>query len=144
MNSDSVTLKRQVTIKTVVTDDFRERAQGELSGEVKQIESQLVQLETQYQETLKRLEEISNQGQNVRPQLEQLNQEAQSKRNQLTNLKLDVSKQLNNLNNVENGANVVTGLLESFVDVKVGENIYDRVRGTTVVIKDGVVQEILG
>lgn len=144
MSSQSVTLKRQVTIKTIVTDTFRERAQGELSAEVKQIDSQLVQLEAQYQETLKRLEEISNQGQNVRNQLEQLNQEAQAKRNQLTNLKLDVSKQLNNLNNVENGAHVVTGMLESFVDVKVGENIYDRVRGTTVIIKDGVVEEIIG
>jgi len=142
--SKTVSLKRQVTIKTVVTDAFRSRAEGELSHEVKQIEAQLVQLETQYQETLKRLEEVAAGGQNVRPQLEQLNQDVQNKRNQLTNLKIEVAQQLNNLHSVDNGAQVVTGLLESFVDVQVGENIYERVRGATVVVKDGIVQEIHG
>jgi chromosome segregation ATPase len=144
MNSDSIRLKRQATIKTVVTNEFRQRAKDELANEINLIESQLGILDTQYQQTLQQLEKLGQQGQNVNRQLEQLHQEVQTKRNQLTTLKVEVSKQLGNLDRVDNGALVVTGILESFVDVKVGENIYDRVQGTEVIIENGRVKEIRG
>ncbi len=144
MSNDTITLKRQATIRTIVTDDFRARAKNELSTEIKTVDNQLEQLEAQYQESLKQLESLASQGQNVKGPMNQMNQEMAAKRNQLTALKMEVSKQLGGLENVANGAFVVTGVLESFVDVKVGDNIYEKIQNCSIIIEDSVIKEIKG
>ncbi|MBY0405885.1 MAG: YlqD family protein, partial [Cyanobacteria bacterium] len=121
-------LKRQVTVKTLVNDGFRAKASQELSEELKLIDSQLSQLETQYQQSILQLEKMAQMGQSVQVQLENLNREAQEKRNQLATLKMEVSSQLGNLDKIQNGSYIVTGLLENFVEVKVGDNIFEKVR----------------
>jgi hypothetical protein len=138
----SVMLKRQVTIKTLVTEGFKVRAKEELAQEIKVIDSQLAQLESQYQHSLHQLEIMAQQGQMVKPQLDQLNLEAQNKRHQLTSLKLEVSNQLANLDRVENGSFVITGVMESFVNVKVGDNIYEKVQNSEIIVENGVVTSI--
>ncbi|MBX2859763.1 MAG: YlqD family protein [Vampirovibrio sp.] len=141
---DSIQLKRQVNIKSKVTPQFKEQATGELSREVKLIESQLEMLESQYQHTLKQLEEMAGQGQGVKKQLDQLNQEAQGKRNQLSSLKMEVSRQLANLDKVEDGNYVITGMLESFVTLKVGDNIYQKIQNTEILVENGIITDIRG
>jgi chromosome segregation ATPase len=137
-------LKRQVTVKTLVNDGFRAKASQELSEELKLIDSQLSQLETQYQQSIMQLEKMAQMGQSVQVQLENLNREAQEKRNQLATLKMEVSSQLGNLDKIQNGAYIVTGLLENFVEVKVGDNIFDKVRNGEILVDDGVIQTING
>ena len=144
MTASSIKLKRQVTIKTVVTDAFRTRAKGELSKEIETVDNQLVALDAQYQHSLRQLEQMAQQGQSVEGPMEQLHQEVNTKRSQLTALKNEVSNQLNNLDTVANGALVVTGMLESFADVAVGDNIYTKIQNSVVVVEDNVVKEIHG
>jgi chromosome segregation ATPase len=141
---ESVTLKRTIVVKSQVTDTFRERANGELGEEVKTIDQQLSQLENQYQQSLQQLENLTRQGQNVARQLDQLHKEYIGKRQQLHNLKGEVSTQLRNLDKVQNGEYVITGQLENFVDVKIGDNLYDKIRGAEILINDGMITAILG
>lgn len=142
--SQTVRVKRQMTVKTLVNDTFRQQAQSDLTNEVRMIEGQLANLDQQYQQTLRQIEDLSAQGHNVARQLEGLNQEAQGKRNQLTALKLEVSKQLSNLDKVANGAYVITGVLESYVDIAIGENLYEKVQNCELLVEDGIVREIHG
>lgn len=137
-----INLKRQVTMKTIVTDSFRERASRELSNELQVIDTQMTQLEAQYQHSLQQLEQLAQQGQNVRIQLDQLNMEAQGKRNQLSTLKMEVSNQLANLERIENGAMIVTGVLESFVEVSLGDNIYEKMQNTEIIVENGIITAI--
>lgn len=141
---EKVQLKRQVTVKTLVTDQFRDRAKGELTNELKLIDTQLQQLEAQYQYSLQQLEKVAGQGQNVQKQLQQLNQEAQQRRSQLGSLKMQVSQELGNLDKVENGKYVVTGMLESFVDIRPGDNIYEKMMNAEMLVEDGIVKSIRG
>lgn len=140
----SVVLKRTVTVKSMVTAAFRERAASELSDEVAVLDNQLGQLEAQFQQALGQLEEAARAGHNVARQLDQLHREAEAKRQQLSQLKQDVSTQLANLDTVSDGTYVITGQLDNYVDVKVGDNLYDKIRGAEVLLKDGVVTAILG
>jgi chromosome segregation ATPase len=142
--TDTLQLKRQVTVKTLVTDAFRIKAKQELGEEMKVIDVQMEQLEAQYQHTLRQLEQIAQQGQNVQNQLQQLNQEAQAKRAQLASLKMEVSTQLANIDKVENGSYIVTGMLENYVDIQVGDNIYEKIRNAEIIIEDGLVKAING
>lgn len=139
---ESVQLKRQVTVKTMVTDDFRVRANSELANELKLIDTQLQQLEAQYQHSLQQLEKMAQQGQNVQKQLQQLNQDAQQKRTQLASLKMQVSSELGNLDKIENGSFVITGVLENVVDVRVGDNIYEKLMNAEMIVEDGIVKSI--
>lgn len=138
----SVQLKRQVTVKTKVTDAFRARAKDELDNELKLIDTQLQQLEAQYQYSLQQLEKVAQQGQNVQQQLQQLNQEAQQKRSQLASLKMQVSSELGNLDKIENGQYIVTGMLENTVEIRIGENIYEKLQNAEILVEDGVVTSI--
>lgn len=140
--SPSVQLKRQVTVKTKVTDLFRARAKNEMSNELKLIDTQLQQLEAQYQYSLQQLEKVAQQGQNVQQQLQQLNQDAQQKRNQLASLKMQISSELGNLDNIENGQFIITGMLENTIEVRVGDNIYEKLQNAELLIEDGVVTRI--
>jgi hypothetical protein len=138
----SVRLNRQITVKTLVTNAFRERAKQELDNELKLLDTQLQQLEAQYQYSLQQLEKIAQQGQDVQVQLININQEAQQKRSQLASLKLQVSSQLGNLDKVENGQYIVTGMLESVVELRVGDNLYDKLTNAEVLVEDGVIKGI--
>jgi len=141
-NPSAVMVKRQVTVKTVVTSAFRERAKTELSQEVTQIDGQLNQLQAAYQQTLQQLETLSAQGQNVLPQRQQLEQQAGAEQQKLSMLKEEVIKQLGALDTVSDGATVITGLLDSWVDLSIGDNIYEKVRDTIIIVTDGVITAI--
>lgn len=141
-NEHSVQVKRQVTVKTKVTDSFRIRAKSELDNELKLIDTQLQQLEAQYQYSLQQLEKVAQQGQNVQAQLQQLNGEAQQKRNQLASLKMQISSELGNLDGVQNGQYIVTGMLEEMLTVRIGDNIYEKLQGAEILIEDGIVTHI--
>jgi chromosome segregation ATPase len=140
----SIHLKRGVTVKTVVTELFKQQAHGDLGQELKVIDEQMESLEAQYQNALRQLEAMAQKGQDVRQQLNELNNEAQQKRGQLSSLKMEVSSQLANLDKLPEGAHIVTGNLENFVQVRVGENLYDKVRNAEIIVRDGIVVAIQG
>jgi hypothetical protein len=138
----TVRMNRQVTVKTLVTDAFRERARNEMDGELKLLDTQAQQLEAQYQYSMQQLEKVAKQGQNVEAQFMQVNQEAQQKRNQIAGLKMQVSAQLGNLDKVENGQYIVTGMLESQVELTIGDNLYDKLTNAEMLVEDGIIKGI--
>lgn len=143
-NQQAIQLKRQITVKTKVTDNFRLRAKSELDNELKLIDTQLQQLEAQFQYSLQQLEKVAHQGQNVQGQLQQLNQEAQQKRSQMASVKMQISSELGNLDKIENGQYIVTGMLENTVELRLGDNIYDHLQNAEILVEDGVITAING
>ncbi|MGE0200129.1 MAG: YlqD family protein [Candidatus Melainabacteria bacterium] len=141
-DTPTVQLKRRVTVKTKVTDLFRQRAKSELSEEHKTLETQQGELEAQYQQTLKQLEAMAGQGQNVQKQLQQLNEEYQRNRNQLTSMQMQLSSQLANLDRVQNGDFLVTGTLENNITLSVGDNLYEKLNSAELIVEDGIIKSI--
>jgi hypothetical protein len=141
---NQITLKRQVAVKTMVTDAFRARAVTEMTQEQQNVEREMQLLEQQYQANMKQLEQLAQQGQNVAQAVEGLNAEAAAKQGQLQGLYQQLQAQLQELNNVPNGTYVVTGQLENYATVQVGQPIYDCLRQAEILVKDDVVTAILG
>ena len=140
----SIELKRQVVIKSIVTKEFRQQANAEFTEELKLVEAQIQQLENQYQSTMRQVEEMGRQGQDVSKQLMHLNGEVQERRAQLENAKIQVSRNLANVEKAADGEHVITGNLENYVSLSVGDNIYDKLRNAEIIIEDGVIKEIIG
>ena len=137
---NSVQVKRQVVVKTLVNDDFRQRAKSELNEEHKMIDAQLQQLEAQYQHTMNQLESLAGQGENVQRQLEQVSADFQKKRSQLSSVKMQVSSQMANLDKIANGQYVITGQLEDNVTLNVGDNLYAMAQGVEMLVEDGIIK----
>jgi hypothetical protein len=137
-----VMVEHQVNVKTIVTEGFKLQADQELSKELALIDEQAQQLEAQYQFSLQELEKLARQGQPVQAQLEQLNRDAQERRNQLAGLKMEVSAQLANLDKLEVGAMIITGMLKGQIELKVGDNMYDKMQPAQILVCDGRIESI--
>ena len=133
-----------MVIKSIVTKDFREQANSEFTEELKLFEAQMQQLDNQYQSSMRQLEEMARQGQDISKQLVQLNSEVQERRTQLENAKIQVSRNLSNVEKAADGEHVITGNLENYVTLAIGDNIYQKLRNAEVIIEDGVIKEIIG
>ncbi len=140
--TQSVTLKRKVTVKTIVTQGFRDRAKSELGQEQTLLESQIQQLEMQYQQTVKQLETIAEKGQNVQQQMEQLNGEYQKNRAQLSSMKVQLTTQLASLERVKDGDMLTTGVLDNYISLSVGDDLYQKLGNAEMIVEDGLVKEI--
>ena len=137
-----IALKRQVTIKSVVTQRFRDESKAGMTQELKTLDNQMMQLESQYQSTLQQLQAMAKQEQPVQNHIDQLNAEVQDKRGQLNALKADLTNKLASLDKMNDGDLVETGALENFVEVTVGDNLIQRVNQAEIVVNDGVITSI--
>jgi NAD-dependent DNA ligase len=105
---------------------------------------ELEALEKQYQANLKQLEDAARQGHNVAPQLDGLHKEVLSRQQQLGEMQQQLAAQLAELEKVTNGTFLVTGQMENYVTIAVGDSLYEKLRKAEVHVQDGVVTAIVG
>ena len=139
-----VTIKRSITVKSMVTDAFRELATQEMAQEKALLQEQLQHLEQQFQHNLSQLQQAAQEGHNVAAAMDELHREVQSRQRQLAELLEQTEQQTKQLSTLANGAYFTTGQLESEVTLQVGDKLYDKLRQAELLVKDGVVTAILG
>lgn len=143
---DSISLKRQVALKAIVTDTFKAQASAELQSALQQLDMALQQLEFQAKRAVADLEKklttpIGPQGQQ---QMAELQGQIDQERARLQMQKNEFLQRLNMISQLEPGSEFVQGVVDNYVDVKVGDNLYEKLSNTEIIIKDGIVTEIRG
>lgn len=135
----SVELKRVVMVKAIVTEAFKDNLIKELDRAVKNIEMQETQIDAQGKSYL---EDLKKKG---------LMQKAVSFKNQIEEeksrqaaAKADLMLKIEEAKRLTIGSEFVQGPLEGPVDVSVGDNLYKKVGGAEILVKDGIIQEIRG
>ncbi|NDC82476.1 hypothetical protein EB093_02275 [bacterium] len=131
----SVTLKRTVTIKVLVTEKFKSFMQFELNEGIKNAE-QRIQLINQQIPNLNEIAPGDNPGRLAliqqleaeKIQLEATISDQQARATAITNLQLD--------------SLFVQGTVDGFVSVSEGDNMYEKLGGMEIILKDGIVQKI--
>jgi len=143
--SDGTTLsiKRSITVRAVVTPAWKEEAERELSNAIATSDQQLAQLEQEGQQVV---EEIRRQSANpldprVQEQVAQVQQQVAAKRAELEEQKRNVLQQQPQVRELEMEQIVEQGQIESFCDLKVGDNLVTKMQ-VAVVVRDGVVESI--
>ncbi len=133
----SIELKRVVMVKAIVTDAFKQNLQKELERAVSNIDAQSVQLD---QRSKAYLDNLKKKG---------LNQRAAAFKHQMTEekskqaaAKSDLLMKIEESKKLKIGSEFVQGPLEGPVMVGIGDNLYKKVGGTEVIVKDGIIQEI--
>lgn len=140
----SLLLKRPVTVKAIVTPQWKEEVTQQLQKQVTQLDQQMQQLEMQGKRTI---DEITKQAGASTPQLQKQTENIQGQVNQkkaeMLEKKNQFLQQLQQIQLLELDREVVQAQMESFFRLEQGDNLVKKLN-IEVVLRDGVVEEIRG
>jgi LPS O-antigen subunit length determinant protein (WzzB/FepE family) len=141
----TLTIKRTITVRAVVTPRWKEDAERELSAAVSNTDQQLAQLEQEGQQLV---DEIRRQSMNpldprVQEQVGSVQQQVAAKRAELEQQKRTLLEQQQQVRELDFEQIVDQGQIEGACKIKVGDNLVEKLQ-VAVLVRDGVVEEIQG
>jgi hypothetical protein len=123
----NVTLKRRVTIRAIVTDKLKEYLRFELSESTRMAEKRRGEIDVQLTSD------------NVPAPMKT---QAEAEKLQINQTLSQTETQLKSIDALEDGALFTQGVIEGFVGISVGDNLYEKLGGMEILIKDGIVQNV--
>ncbi len=139
----SVSIKRSIAIRAVVTPFWKEEAEKEISSAISSSDEQLAQLEKEGQQIVDglRTQSANPLDPRVQEQVAQVQQQVAEKRSEIEEQKRNLLQQQSQVREFEMEQIVDQGQLESFCDIKVGDNLVKKMQ-ISLVVRDGVVESI--
>ena len=138
-----MSIKRSITVRAVVTPSWKEEAEKELSNAISTTDQQLSQLEQEGQQIVA---DVRRQSANpldprVQDQVAQVQQQVAGKRAELEEQKRNLLQQQIQVRELEMEQIVEQGQIESFCDLKVGDNLISKMQ-VAIRVRDGIVEAI--
>ena len=142
-DGSSITIKRNITVRAVVTPRWKEDAERELSTALANLDQQLAQLEQEGQQVI---DEIRRQSANpldprVQEQVGSVQQQVAAKRAEFEEQKRQILEQQRQVRDLEFEQVVEQGQIESLCEVSVGDNLVQKLQAA-VLVRDGVIEAI--
>jgi hypothetical protein len=132
----TVTLRRPLAYRVIVTEKFRQEMTEELQRAADDVQAQIEQLEFQSRRYLLELQKTNlSQAMAVRDEIEKEKRKQQRVKEEILNRKKQVAE-------LPDGERFLRGTLEGFVEASVGENLRDLLGGAEIVVKDDIIVEI--
>ena len=132
----SLTIRRPVALHVIVTEEFKQELAAELREAADATRKRIEQLELEARRFLADVQRADlTQAMTARRRIE-------VERHRQEALREELAKQADDVANLELGSEFPRGTLEGIVEVKEGDNLYDKLSKATVVVKDGVILEI--
>ena len=140
---NSISIKRSIAIKAIVTPTWKEDAEKELSKAISNIDQQLSQLEQEGQQIVNniRSQSVNPLDPRVQEQVSQVQQQVAAKRNEIEEQKRNLLQQQGQVRELKMDEIVDQGQVDSFCDVRVGDNLIEKMQ-VSITVKDGVIQSI--
>ena len=140
---NSISIKRSIAIKAVVTPTWKKDAEKELSQAISNIDQQLSQLEQEGQQIVNniRSQSVNPLDPRVQEQVSQVQQQVAAKRNEIEEQKRNLLQQQSQVRELKMDEIVDQGQVDSFCDVTVGDNLIEKMQ-VSITVKDGVIQSI--
>jgi hypothetical protein len=141
---ESIQLIRQIAVRAIVTENFKNQVSNEIQRNLQQIDAELQQLEFKGKRAISEIEKRS-QGQmtnDARVQIETIRGQVEQEKMRLLQLKEEMMGQNQALTELPIGSVVTQFTVENPVEVRIGENIFQRLEGGEILVKDGIIQEI--
>ena len=140
---ETLTIKRTISIKAIVTSTWKEDAENELSKAISGTDQQLSQLEQEGQQVVSniRSQSINPLDPRVQEQVGQIQQQVAGKRNELEEQKRNLLQQQNQVRELKLDDIVEQGQVDSFCEVSVGDDLIKKMQ-VSITVKDGIIQSI--
>ncbi len=142
-SKNSISMKRSIVIKAIVTPTWKEDAEKELSNAISAVDQQLSQLEQEGQQIVSniRSQSVNPLDPRVQEQVGQVQQQVGAKRNELEEQKRNLLQQQSQVRDLKMDEIVDQGQVDSFCDVSVGDNLIKKMQ-VSITVKDGIIQSI--
>ena len=132
---NSVWTKQNVLIKTVVTQQFKDSYLKELEGALTASKQSVEKIKSSLSQVILRGGVGGQYDDLIKAQL----QEEKAKQEQMV---MDLEAKKAEAAKLELGSVYVQGALEGTVEVKVGDNLFDKISSTSILVQDGVILSI--
>ena len=133
---DSVTIKRDVILRAIVTTGLKEQLDDEFAEAIEQIDQRITQLDIGARQYVTELQRTDiQQAMAVRQQIEAEKRRFRQGKDELIQRQRQVAA-------LEEGTEIIRGTIESFAEISVGDNIQTARRGIEIVVRDDEVVEI--
>jgi hypothetical protein len=129
-----LTVTRPVLIKAVVTESFKRLYVQDLEDAMKRAETILEQITTQI-----RRSELERQ---VSPQSRALRQQLEVEHARQEAARAELQMRLREADALELNTEFTQGTVESLVEVKIGDNLFNKLGRAEILVKDGIILEI--
>ena len=141
---ESIQLTRQIAVKTIVTENFKTQVSEEIARNLQQIETEMQQMEFRIKRGIADLEKRIGASASAedRSQVVNLRGQMETEKIRLNQLKEEMQGQSKALMELPIGSVVTQFTLESPIEVRAGENLFQKLEGGEILVKDGVIQEI--
>jgi type II secretory pathway component PulJ len=137
---DAIQLIRQVAVRAIVTENFKNQVGQEIQRNLQQIDAELQQLEFKAKRAIGEAEKRA--GGEAKVQADAIRQQAETEKVRLIQMKDEMQGQLQALAELPVGSVITQFTVENPVEVRIGENIFQRLEGGEILVKDGIIQEI--
>ncbi|MDC3084067.1 YlqD family protein [Prochlorococcus sp. AH-716-N14] len=140
---NSISIKRSIAIKAIVTPNWKEDAEKELRNAISAVDQQLSQLEQEGQQIVSniRSQSVNPLDPRVQEQVGQVQQQVGAKRSELEEQKRNLLQQQSQVRDLKMDEIVDQGQVDSFCDVSVGDNLIKKMQ-VSITVKDGIIQSI--
>ena len=127
---NSISIKRSIAIKAIVTPTWKEDAEKELSKAISNIDQQLSQLEQEGQQIVNniRSQSVNPLDPRVQEQVSQVQQQVAAKRNEIEEQKRNLLQDQSQVRDLKMDEIVDQGQVDSFCDVTVGDNLIEKMQ----------------
>ncbi len=134
--ADSVTIKRDVILRAIVTEGLKEQLDREFSEAIAQVDGRITQLDIGARQYVTELQRTDiQQAMAVRQQIE-------AEKRRYRQVKDELIQRQRAVRELELGSEVIRGTLESEAEISVGDNLQTVLRGVEIVVRDDEVVEI--
>lgn len=142
--AESIQLIRQIAVRAIVTENFKSQVGAEIQRNLQQIDAELQQLEFKGKRAISDLEKraAGNLTPDVRAQMDSVRGQVETEKARLMQMKEEMQGQVQALTELPIGSVITQFTVENPVEVRLGENIFQRLEGGEILVKDGVIQEI--
>jgi YlqD protein len=131
----AITVQRPVIIKAIVTEAFKRLYMADLEDAIKRVDAIMQQIDVQVRRFELERQVTPQQTRNLRAQLE-----LERQRQEAT--KAELQARLREAQDLELNSEFTQGTIEGMVEVAVGDNLFDKISRTEIIVKDGIVLEI--
>ena len=140
---NSISIKRSINIKAVVTPAWKEEAEREISSALSTSDQQLAELEKEGQQVIEgmRTQSANPLDPRVQEKIAEVQQSVAAKRYELEEQKRNLLQNQAQVRELDMEEIVEQGQIESFCDVSVGENLVKKMQ-VSLLVRDGVIESI--
>lgn len=133
---DTLRLRQEVGLIFIVTAELKARLTEEFDAALEEVTRQMEQFDFRARHALAELQRADlNRAMAARQQIE-------AEKQRLTAIKHELGDRKKEIDSLEIGSEYPRGNIEGFIDVKIGDNLFAKLAGYQVIVKDGTVVEI--